>query len=643
MTDENVAALCEILGLDVEKYEGQFSVKSSRLEDNNLRIGHYLDTASKLADPKVAAVRGVIFDKFLNMLVAATNYRSTVSWADFLQAENGEISLATEFGQRRLKLDLIEVNPFEEGYAIRIFRWGGKTYFASNKSIGIQGTPVFDESGRRVFPNAGASRWGHNIPFVAQLNALLKVSEDDYDNTDAFFPVGCNYSPYVYVFYVTHVSRLQDTLMEVNDFGFVNFIGAFQSWSYDDSNLPLTAEMIGVKHETPTRFENTYSRIPPSAAVEPFILAERTSLTLEEVNNVLRYGVTDPTPEIIEETEVARKIDPRLTSGESVRIRYWNEKSGVAEFFHVQSAAFRARHERHTTSYIFEGREIRQNLANQYKCAVTDLVELSQLKMSEPAARADFVRQIIPVIPADPKETVEMLMEGQIITSADIYTDAELAGLTRSKLEECIAYCRMLMANPAHQLEEYLYLRRFREDWDLLLKWLIEHKDAHHYKVKSDPRYAERDQKVFDNVVVWILKEARSRTYAKWPGYLRWFKEKEREKPYKQRRRAEKSDFHNEQIRRILINRNGRDIYALIRLARHDTHTDSKSIADPTAAIIPMTNFPALKTKSKKPAKSSRPSSPASSSSSRPVAAPSVPVPSSSTTNSPAVDLSQFF
>lgn len=642
MSNDDNVVFCDIMGLDEATYGDQFDVKRSKTGPSSLRIAHYKDKA-RLSDPVVASLRGVIYDVNLGMVIAATNFRSTIARANFVEVVDGKLNLATEFGQRSLEKDLIDVQPFEEGYAIRVFRWNGKTEFASNKSLGIQGTPVFDSTGRRIFPNANASRWGHHIPFVAQLNALLKMSEEDYDATDKLFPVGCNYSPFVYVFYPTHQSRLQDTLMEVNDFGFVNFIGAFQSWSYDDAGLHLTPEMIGVRHETPTKFENTVSRIPSTADVEPFILADRTSLTLVEVNNVLRYGVPDPSEENIEQTEEALKIDARLTPGESVRIRYWNADKNISEFFHVQSDAFRARHERHSTVRMFEGREIRQNLANQYKCAVTDFVELGKLKVSDPAQRIEFVKQIVPVRPADYTESINSLMDDQIITSAEVYTNAELEGLSRAGLEACINYCRMLMANPSHQLEELLYLRRFRQDWDFLLNWLIERKDTRHYTVKSEGRYSDDDQKTYDRIAAWLFKEAADRTYAKWPGYLKWFKEREAAKPYKQRRRAERSDFHNEQIRRILNGRSGRDIYALIRLARHDTRTDSKSVADMTAIMIPVTNFPPLKIKSKKgKGKTSQPSSRGSSRAGSPATRPII-ASSSTTVDTPVTDLSQFF
>lgn len=600
-----VALLCKILDLDEDKYADQFSVKKSKNGPNTLRIGHFLDSAN-LSDPLVAAVRGVIFDASLGMLIASTNYRSTIARGDLLEIDADlKMPLATEFGQRYLEKDLIEIQPFEEGYAIRVFRWNGKTEFASSKSLGIQGTPRFDADGRRILPNTGASRWGHYIPFVTQLNALLKLSEEDYDKTDALFPVGCNYSPFVYVFYVTHESRLQDTGMDINVFGFVSFIGAFLSWSYDDENLPLTAEMIGVKHETPTSFEGTYTRIPSTADSTPFMLADRESLNLDEVNNVLRYGVPAPTQEIINQTNITFEIDPRLTSGESVRIRYWNEEKGVSEFFHVQSHAYRSRHERHSVMTKINGNEIRQNLPNQYKCAVNDFVDFGKLKVLKPSERAQFVENIVPVRPSDYLAAEKVLLDDQIITSADVYTDAELAGLGRMGLEEIINYYRVLIANPSHQLEELLYLRRFRTDWNFLLRWLFDRKGFRGYRVKSEPRHAEADQKTYDRLVMRILKEAATQTAQRWEKFQKWHAERMAKRPEKKRRPVSRDMFNDEQIKRIVAHCNGRDIYALFRLCRHDTKTDSKSIADMTATMIPKANFPSLKTKSKKAPKKS--------------------------------------
>lgn len=602
-----VALLCKILNLDEDTYASQFSVKKSKSGPSTLRIGHFLDSAN-LSDPIVAAVRGVIFDASLEMLIASTNYRSTIARGDHLEIDaDGKIPLATEFGQRYLEKDLVEILPFEEGYAIRVFRWNGKTEFASSKSLGIQGTPRFDDNGHRILPNKNASRWGHYLPFVTQLNALLKLSEEDYDATDALFPVGCNYSPFVYVFYVTHKSRLQDTGIDVNDFGFVCFIGAFLLWSYIDKNLRLTDEMIGVKHETPTSFEGTYTKIPSTADSAPFMLANRESLNLDEVNNVLRYGVPAPTQEIVDQTNITFGIDPRLTSGESVRIRYWNEEKGVPEFFHVQSNAYRARHERHSVMTKINGNEIRQNLPNQYKCAVTDFVDFGKLKVVKAEDRARFVEQIVPVRPSDYLEAERVLLDDQIITSADVYTDAELAGLGRMGLEEIINYYRVLIANPSHQLEELLYLRRFRTDWNFLLRWLFDRKNFRGYRVKSNPAHAEADQRVYDSLVMRIFKEAATQTAQRWEKFQKWHLARMAKHPEKKRRPVSREMFNDEQIKRIVARCNGREIYALFRLCRHDTKTDSKSIADMTATMIPKTNFPSLKTKSKKtPKKSTR-------------------------------------
>lgn len=608
--------ICDILGIP-RKYATQFQVKRINGDGISDEVNiHYL-VKSDLKDPVVAHLRGIIVNMKLGLITRPPNYRSTLAEGDFLDfSSDGKfLRLATEFGQREFEASKLDIQEMPEGATITVRRVNGKTVFSTNLNLNARGTPRYDENDIRIYPNVGASHWGPNISFVESLDVLLGITEDEYNTTDLLFPVGCLWSPYCYIFYVITQSRLLDTRMQLNEFGGLTFVGAVKVWDYSDPDLPLDSEQdeiirgnkpkTGILHLEPTTFDDMVDRIPPTAIDTPFILSPVRGLSVEEANNCLRYGVTDPSKAHREESDELSSVDVRLSSGGSVRIRYWNEEVKLFEFFHLRSFAqkFRFFHHSDPEGKGFNNEDIRRNTPNQYKPFVRDM-GLAQLNLDDSRSMRKFLTNIVPVKPPPLTDVMNDLQNGKIVSTTTIFTPEEFLALERIDRERSITFMRTMIANPHNQIQEYRFLERFHADFGFLIEWILSHHDRYYnYRIRSDDRYYPKDFRTWTDLVKPLYEEASKRTDAKYPLYEKNFAAKQMERRKKKKRplyKATRKEFFLEQLRRLVYRQKGSKLYRMFNLARHDTKTDSKNIADITAPVVPKTAFPPIKIKSNK-------------------------------------------
>jgi hypothetical protein len=171
-------------------------------QDNDLIVMHYRTNHSwdpRLDRPSHPEVRGWVYDTAKDIIVAKSFPYTPVVTLDKLTG----FDLVDETGVSHRFVNPIVKEGFE-GTTIRVFRHGGKTYYASHRRL-----------------DTSKSRWGSSIPFLQMYNEL-GGPRDLFDETK-------NYSPYCYVFLVVHPDVAHVSQRDIGK-GHIQFLHRLTCW-----------------------------------------------------------------------------------------------------------------------------------------------------------------------------------------------------------------------------------------------------------------------------------------------------------------------------------------------------------------------------------------------------------------------------
>jgi hypothetical protein len=188
--------------------------------------GLYLVHALKGQEGKYPQLRGVIVDPVRRRIVANGYGHAPTVVANELHPEpDGSLALTDEHGfHHRFAPGMFTVAPEYNGVVIRIYRYQGRTYFSSYKTIDAERSrrskdyPYF----RTIYDNCGG-------PPMDELFAL----------PDGTLPLE---SPWVYMFLLVHPCFLQATRQNVGD-GYVVHLGTIRLLDAPGDDMP--AELTG--------------------------------------------------------------------------------------------------------------------------------------------------------------------------------------------------------------------------------------------------------------------------------------------------------------------------------------------------------------------------------------------------------------
>lgn len=206
--------------------------------DGDLVVMHYRTNHTwdpQLDRPNHPEVRGWVYDTAHDLIVAKSFPYTPVVTADEITSTYevvDDTGVAHKFREPILKEGL-------EGVTIRVFRHGGKTYYASHRRL-----------------DTSKSRWGTSIPF-RQMYEELGGPTDIFDETK-------KYSPYCYVFLVVHPDVAHVSQRDIGK-GRVQFLHRLECWT----TAPYPEEEI----------DRSIREFPVPS-----------SLTLEQANQILTEG-----------------------------------------------------------------------------------------------------------------------------------------------------------------------------------------------------------------------------------------------------------------------------------------------------------------------------------------------------------------
>jgi hypothetical protein len=277
----------------------------------NLCMVHFHDQA----DPTIYGyVRGVVIDVKHRVVVADSyGYTPTVV-SDCLQVDTtGYVQLKDTDGKiHEVNLKTTPIHPGIEGMLIRVFRWEGRTYYASQRRFELS-----------------KSFWGDSPMFLDLYNSLGGPT-DLFDEREKF-------SPFVHFFMIEHNSLLHVSKKPVGD-GRLYYVGFRSMWQHmkigehpfkfsnlDGSPARLqgeetwTVESWKADPRPDAGYVNIYPTIPKSTRTSIPFKSENgnriivvNDLQISEANSILRHGYLkfDHIP--------SSGIDYRLGTGEFI-------------------------------------------------------------------------------------------------------------------------------------------------------------------------------------------------------------------------------------------------------------------------------------------------------------------------------------
>jgi hypothetical protein len=191
------AEIASILKIDVDR--SQWEVTDS-IPEKGLYMVHYTDGADMT---KYGHVRGTVIDVERKYVVAKSFGFSPIATISSLAASaGGDLVVKDDTGNcHDFKAGNYSLRRGFEGVILRIFKHDGVVYTATHRRLNIE-----------------KSRWGNSTPFI-QMYKDLKGPEPDslFDKSKAF-------SPYCWVFIITHPELLVGTKQNVGP-GYVVLLG----------------------------------------------------------------------------------------------------------------------------------------------------------------------------------------------------------------------------------------------------------------------------------------------------------------------------------------------------------------------------------------------------------------------------------
>jgi len=586
--------ICQILDIDTS-YEKHFSVLE---QEGDVALIQYIE-GGDLSDPITRTLRGVVVDLKNNATLCTTSVYSVQSDADKFTVVDDTIHLNTEFGPRQLPLKNCQLSPHYSGVKLTFLRHGGITYCITHKNLFARGRVIRDYNERGDLRKAPA-RFGH-------LQSFVSMMEDVVGDLDEFmkklYPEGCDYSPFIYSFYVAHPALRFSTMLKAETF--IIFFGSFPMWSQDNATSPYDWDndptdprpKVGTPHLKPTVFDGPsafpYHEDQPGGFI---MIPGRTTLSIPEADNVLRYGVPNPDAETktFFDNKYKNGADVRTIPGESVIIVYTPDNvDDVPEHFHVRSTASRYRDTVHADE------------SNQY-LAFLQLIDHAFRPMRLPENRDRLRSHVAPVKLPSRDSVKEVLTRGDDIVFANTFTDAELSRLNLNDTIIMVSNAFLVASNPHNQLMTFRFYDRYLSDVAELTKWIVREQNAHGYpKTHDNESLSDKDRFVYDKQIKRIIAHAKERLKTDYPKLSFNGQGK--------RRKTQQEVMDTIIIPNLVQAQHGDNFFRMVRLMSRVTGYDSKRISDPSAPVASRRSFPSL------PSSSARsPSIPAPSSSSRP-------------------------
>jgi len=446
------------------------------------------DREAELTDAESRAIRGVVLDMKERIVVSRTSYYAVPARSSdslFTKTEDGiieTINVLTDDGEvRSLPFDNCIALPHTEGVRINIFLHNGEVFTVTHTNLDVRAKHGGRQPG-----------WRPGTPsFAAQFDSTFV---DHADLERHLFPEGCLYSPWVYSFYVVHPARALTSKLRMGDQGFVIYYGATCMWDVvtgpfkmeDDPADPRP--YMGTVHDKPFDMANyaspldnfaRYTKIPFDRLAQiprpdGFLVIPpgdllRMTLNNREIEDVLNYGVPNPTVEYRAEIDKMHATqDWRLLPGESVMILYIPD-DGIPERFHVRSSAYLYR------AIINQDTPKSDFSVNPYLCFHLFLSN-AFLNLRNDNKLENFLSNVPPV-KVPPREAVlRALVNGETLTSSELYKTSELVKMTRGQLIEIVAHVYVLAANGHNQLMAFRFLDRYFKDKENVIRWTIQQK-----------------------------------------------------------------------------------------------------------------------------------------------------------------------
>lgn len=216
-------------------------------------------------------LKGTVVDLNEKRIICQSFGYTPTATLDKLEYDSfGNIKVVDDFGNfYQIAKDTFKLRRSFEGVVIRVFKYGGETYFATHKCL-----------------HPTRSRWGSSEAFLTMYEKLGGPNASDlFDSTETE-------SPYCYIFLIVHPDLLVGSQENVGSGYIVHLETRKMLWSTGGTERKL----------------NVSNTLPVTKGV----LYQPPFLTLDEANNVLRYGT-------YLETE-RKSFDDRLGIGESVML-----------------------------------------------------------------------------------------------------------------------------------------------------------------------------------------------------------------------------------------------------------------------------------------------------------------------------------
>ena len=299
LTAEEVANL---LGITEDEFRTQISIKDI---DGDLEIFHYKKKSKMLHDDRIARIRGVVVDTRKGYIVADGGMFTNNAIANGLFVGSDGVLRVKDIFDNTVEIDTkkrYHIAKFETPIYITCFLHNDKFYISSNSKLDITKSRLGDfapQTFLQMYEEAGGPKRADLYP----------NSEKESGNVYKFAIIN-NYINFISITQPEAPSRLQ-------------FISCHQQWNAENS--PYTVAEIGA--ELSPLLTNLVEKFPN---VEDVI-----GMDIATANEWLEYGNGPKTKKVY--------ADRRLTNGESVMIRVFDDNGRMTKVLHVKSVAYAAR------------------------------------------------------------------------------------------------------------------------------------------------------------------------------------------------------------------------------------------------------------------------------------------------------------
>lgn len=470
--------ICQRLGLPAD-YASYLRVKDQ--DDELVLVSLEADQFDFSDNPQAQLVRGVVWSVTQQRVVAQTGVFSTKTVrSELTLSPEGDLHLETrhtlqqgdQVREHHLPAGQFLLMPDYEGVKINIFLYGGKVYFATNTNLYILGRKTDGSRYKGGFWRPGSPTYGDQLQSILGPRAELE---------EFFFPSSERAirpdSPWCYSVYLVHPSSFLNSSLKTLEQGFAIYYGAFDSGLREDGQEVQPPVDFGASFEdrlgVPVLDRYPYEALPSrSFVVNAANMRDPNRsalLSLEEANNVLRYGVPNPDPESLEFfEELYRHPFPAggkwaLVPGGSLTVTYVPaDPTAPYQRFRVLSPSYAYREDIHGHG------------SNFYQSFISLVHSNARLLLKTPEqAQALLSKVVLMPRPADYQEAQRELQAGVILGDADLYTPSELTKLSKLELRNSLAFLYVLVSNPHNQLMGHRFLARYQHDFNKLLEWVL--------------------------------------------------------------------------------------------------------------------------------------------------------------------------